>query len=268
VTTVTDQAGKQRRSITNALGQLTRVDEPDANGQLGSTTAPNQPTYYAYDTLNNLTSVNQGVQTRTFSYNSLSRLLSANNPESGTINYGYDNNGKCAPESIQSAAFQVVWDGVNASYDIRLSLVKPGETVTLADGSTKTYQEIADARGQAVPWDDGSWDVLIPDGEFSVPGLSGTSVITNVMTMTPHEIAHAVKQDAVPVENAVRKENNLEPRDPDAHEDRDHKTGGPKRTVTIDPQSPTEIKMNPTPLPNIPPVTRPMIPLPKKPEEK
>ena len=90
---MTDQAGKQRRSVTNALGQLVRVDEPDASGNLGSVTAPNQPTSYAYDTLNNLTTVSQGVQTRTFTYNSLSRLMSATNPESGTINYGYDSNG-------------------------------------------------------------------------------------------------------------------------------------------------------------------------------
>ena len=33
--TVTDQAGKQRRSITNGLGQLVRVDEPDDAGNLG-----------------------------------------------------------------------------------------------------------------------------------------------------------------------------------------------------------------------------------------
>ncbi len=92
-TTVTDQAGKLRRSITNALGQLARVDEPNANNELGSVTSPNQPTYYSYDTLSNLINVSQGVQTRTFSCSSISRLLSATNPESGTINYSYDNNG-------------------------------------------------------------------------------------------------------------------------------------------------------------------------------
>lgn len=99
-TTVTDQAGKLRRSITNALGQLIRVDEPtdptqNGIGSLGDVTSPNQKTEYAYDTLNNLTSVNQGpgIAQRTFSYSSLSRLTSANNPESGPITYLYDNNG-------------------------------------------------------------------------------------------------------------------------------------------------------------------------------
>src|SRR5690606_35627002 len=90
--TVTDQAGKLRRSITNALGQLIRVDEPNSSNQLGSVSSPNQATYYTYDVLNNLKTVNQGVQTRTFSYDSLSRLTQAVNPESSTINYSYDSN--------------------------------------------------------------------------------------------------------------------------------------------------------------------------------
>ena len=89
-TTVTDQAGKVRRSMTDAAGRLRRVDEPNASGSLGSTTAPEQPTSYSYDVFDNLITVTQGSQTRTFSYDSLSRLRSAVNPESGTINYLYD----------------------------------------------------------------------------------------------------------------------------------------------------------------------------------
>src|SRR2546426_4610946 len=91
--TVTDQAGKVRRSMTNGLGQLARIDEPDANGNLGTADSPAQPTSYSYDGLGNLTTVNQGVQTRSFVYSSLSRLTSATNPESGTISYQYDANG-------------------------------------------------------------------------------------------------------------------------------------------------------------------------------
>ncbi len=99
VVTVTDQALRQRRSVTNALGQVKRVDEPDANNSLGTIDAPVQATTYSYNTLNNLTTVNQGSQTRSFVYDSLSRLKSATNPElgttptNGTINYSYDANG-------------------------------------------------------------------------------------------------------------------------------------------------------------------------------
>src|SRR5215217_1216011 len=92
-TTVTDQAGKVRRSMVDALGRLLRVDEPDANGNLGSTTSPAQPTNYEYDVLGNLKKVIQGAQERTFTYDSLSRLRTAINPESGMVSYQYDDNG-------------------------------------------------------------------------------------------------------------------------------------------------------------------------------
>ena len=85
--TVSDQTQKQRKSVTDALGRLKEVYE-----------APNDSNYnyltsYGCDTMDNLTSVSQGTQTRTFAYDSLKRLTSATNPESGTINYQYDNNG-------------------------------------------------------------------------------------------------------------------------------------------------------------------------------
>jgi len=84
---VKDQALKTRRSITDGLGRLTSVYE-----------APNDSSYnyltsYAYDALDNLISVTQGSQTRTFVYDSLKRLKSATNPESGTTCYGTVNVG-------------------------------------------------------------------------------------------------------------------------------------------------------------------------------
>ncbi len=110
--TVTDQAGKSRSSITDGLGRLTQVNE-DPNGAL------NYQTNYTYDVLGNLIRVRQGgfptsnspdptVQFRRFYYDSLSRLIYANNPEQDatiafnppneagtmwTMKYVYDNNG-------------------------------------------------------------------------------------------------------------------------------------------------------------------------------
>ncbi len=110
--TVTDQALKKRRSVTDALGRLVRVDEPDDNGNLDDDQngAPLQPTVYGYDPLDNLTTVNQGSQSRYFKYDSLKRLIRARNPEQDvnanlnladsqtgnsqwSIAYGYDENG-------------------------------------------------------------------------------------------------------------------------------------------------------------------------------
>lgn len=58
-TTVTDQAGRVRRSMNDALDRLVRVDEPDAAGSLGSTSSPVRPTSYGYNALGNLTTITQ-----------------------------------------------------------------------------------------------------------------------------------------------------------------------------------------------------------------
>jgi RHS repeat-associated protein len=120
-TTVADQAGKKRRSRVDGLGRLVRVDEPDAAGNLGSTSAPVQPTDYTYNALDNLIQTSQtGVpnggstpvaQNRYFNYSSLGRLISANNPESGPISYEYDANGNLKKKTDARNIF------INYTYD-------------------------------------------------------------------------------------------------------------------------------------------------------
>ena len=83
--TVSDQTGKQRKTVTDALGRVVQVYE-----------APNNPSFnyltdYGYDTLDNVTTITQGTQTRTRAYDSLKRLTSATNLESGTVSFQYDN---------------------------------------------------------------------------------------------------------------------------------------------------------------------------------
>src|SRR4029079_5523784 len=86
---VKDQAGKERMSQTNALGQLKDVWEitaadswtEDISFPGHSEVTKAYHTTYAYDALDNLTTVSQGGQTRTFVYDSLKRLISATNPE-------------------------------------------------------------------------------------------------------------------------------------------------------------------------------------------
>lgn len=89
--TVIDPAGVARQSATDALGRVTQVVE-NPNGSLSYTT------FYSYDLLDDLVQVCQGgalnssgnctnaqagvpYQVRTFTYDSLKRLLSATNPE-------------------------------------------------------------------------------------------------------------------------------------------------------------------------------------------
>lgn len=95
--TVTEQSGaanlRVRRTVTNALNQITRVDEQDKTYVLGTTDAPVQATSYGYNALGFLVNVTQGVQTRTYNYSSLGRLTSSITPESGNTSYQFDNNG-------------------------------------------------------------------------------------------------------------------------------------------------------------------------------
>jgi RHS repeat-associated protein len=99
-TLVTDPTGKWRRSRVNGLGQLAEVDEPNAVGATVASSGcpgtgePIWVTSYTNDVLGNLTQVVQnGSHTRTFTYDSLSRLLTSSNPETGQITYTYDANG-------------------------------------------------------------------------------------------------------------------------------------------------------------------------------
>jgi RHS repeat-associated protein len=82
--TVTDQSGVARTNVQDALGRLVGVSE----GCTGCVTT------YTYDVLDNLRTVTQGAQQRTFAFDSLKRLSSATNPEDGTTNYSsYDSQG-------------------------------------------------------------------------------------------------------------------------------------------------------------------------------
>jgi RHS repeat-associated protein len=80
----------------------------------GTTESPAQPTSYTCDQLSNLTQVSQGSQTRTFVYDSLKRLTSASNPESGTVSYSYDSNGNLTSKTdARSITSSFTYDALN-----------------------------------------------------------------------------------------------------------------------------------------------------------
>jgi YD repeat-containing protein len=82
-----------RQTTADALGRLTQVVENPGG-------SPSYSTQYGYDPVDELTSVNQASQTRTFAYDSLQRIMSATNPENGTVSYSlYDSNGNLKTRS-------------------------------------------------------------------------------------------------------------------------------------------------------------------------
>ena len=99
---ITDQAGKKRKGINDALGRMIRIIE-DPDGQALNTD-------YVFDTLGNLRETIQDVQHRYFMHDSLGRLLYSKQPEEETntafsatdpitsntnwsVKYEYDDNG-------------------------------------------------------------------------------------------------------------------------------------------------------------------------------
>jgi RHS repeat-associated protein len=137
-TTATDEAGHSRTSCSDSLGRITQVFE--------NPSGLNYETDYTYDVLNNLLTVNQKGsapgnssqwRTRTFSYDSLSRLLTSSNPESGTSTYAYDANGnvstKTAPKPNQTGTATVV---TSYTYDVLNRLLQKSYN----DGSTPTVK--------------------------------------------------------------------------------------------------------------------------------
>ena len=155
--TVTDQAAKKRRSVTDALGRLIRVDEPDANGNLDDQNGvPLQATNYVYDVLGNLRSVTQGTQQRFFMYDSLSRLIRARNPEQQVnstlgisdpvtynsqwcMSYSYDNNGNLVSKTdARGVVSTYTYDALNRNTSVTYTN-DPANTPTV----TRTYDNSA-----------------------------------------------------------------------------------------------------------------------------
>jgi YD repeat-containing protein len=85
-TTVTDPAGKWKTTTVDAYGNAILVTEPNPAGG-------NFSTSYTYTPVNQLATVSMArggvTQTRTFTYNGWD-LVSATNPENGTVTYTYD----------------------------------------------------------------------------------------------------------------------------------------------------------------------------------
>jgi RHS repeat-associated protein len=129
-----DEASKRREVWTDGLGRTIEADEPDSSGNLTSATC------YTYDPLGNLTQIAHGAQTRSYAFDTLSRVTSVTIPElansTGTncsVTYTYDNNSnvqtKVSPAPNQTSCTSTVT--ITFSHDALNRLTKK----TYSDGS-------------------------------------------------------------------------------------------------------------------------------------
>jgi RHS repeat-associated protein len=137
VTQVVDPAGQWKQTVTDALGNLTTVREP--NPTFPTDRTKDNWTWYSYDLLGHLTNVHQQTVTgtpaspvtkdqyRTFNYTNGSGavgayLLSATNPENGTVTYTYNSDGTLATKTdAKSQQVQYTYDSLK-----RVTIVKRG----------------------------------------------------------------------------------------------------------------------------------------------
>jgi RHS repeat-associated protein len=151
----TDQLRRKRISRTDALGRVKDLWEvTSTDGATEAISFPGWPdvaagyhTVYDYDTLNNLTSVTQGNQTRSFVYDSLKRLTSTNNPESGTVYYQYDEGGNLRVRTdARSVSAHFSYDALNRMtrrwYNSSMSLTEQANNSPALPNDVSTSDEV------------------------------------------------------------------------------------------------------------------------------
>ncbi len=89
--TLTDPVLKQRKKVSDGLGRLTTVFEPDPSS--GNTLT--LQTSYSYNAFNQLLSVTEGSQSRSYSYDAIGRITGSTTPEAGTVCYGTLSGSSC-----------------------------------------------------------------------------------------------------------------------------------------------------------------------------
>ena len=89
-----DASSKKRETWSDGFGRVIEVDEPDSSNNLTVSTC------YQYDLNNNLSEIDQGSETRTYTHDGLSRATSETSPEegasgsaTGTTIYSYTTSG-------------------------------------------------------------------------------------------------------------------------------------------------------------------------------
>ena len=149
---------------------------PDASGNLGPSSAPLQATSYTYDARGNLIQVSQGSQQRLFTYDTLSRLKTARNPEqvnSSSVmvatQYTYDDASNLTTRTNPNGTqVSFTYDGLNRV-----------KTKTLTTGMwTYSYDTVTNGKGRMVSVTKGT-EGYFYDGYDAMGRLTQSRQVTN-----------------------------------------------------------------------------------------
>jgi YD repeat-containing protein len=180
--TVTDPAGKWKTFTMDAMSNLTTVLETDPLPTPHPVT-----TAYTYDMLSHLTQVsmirNGTTQTRSFNYNTSSttvgaHLLSATNPENGTVSYTYNSDHTLNTKTdAKGQVFTYTYDG----YKRPLTVSVAGTTLRTYSYDTNpydgTYSQYSAGRLTAIQYAPINYEVY-----FGSP--QGSTTFTDMFTYT------------------------------------------------------------------------------------
>lgn len=158
----TDEAGLVVRQCSDALGRTVAVQDP--NGVV---------TQHGYDQLDNVIQVTVDSQTRVFEYSSLSRLLKACNPESGTAT--------CVSPLANTGLEKYEYDpngNLTAKTDARGIITRYSGYDVLNRPTTKSFKKVVNSQEA----DEGTPQVTWTYDQDFKGALSGVSITRGTLT--------------------------------------------------------------------------------------
>jgi RHS repeat-associated protein len=182
--TITDPAGRKRKTQADGLGRLASVFEPDSSGQ------PNQQTSYAYTVLDALAAVTGvgSAQTRSYGYDHMGRLTSVATPETNNtaMAYQYDSFSNLTQRTDPRGVITTYgYDTLNRLQTVSYNVGTTGVAATASVGFTYGTNPSLNNNGRLITLTDGvgsenySYDPNLPLTTQVQKVVSGTTYTTN-----------------------------------------------------------------------------------------
>lgn len=172
-----DQNGNDWQRVSDGLGRLVSVVEPDGNSKTPTSTMETDYTYSGLDDITQVVQAGASVNpvVRTFQYDPASRLTVALNPETGKVQYSYDLDGNL---STKTDARGII---TTYRYDNRNRLISKSYSNDASGTPTTCYQYsgsgVTNGNGRlANEWTQGSGAGACPGTLTSGKYLTATSI--------------------------------------------------------------------------------------------